>query len=78
MHKPLSDSGIYIKKLEESLMCCFEQWKEVTVVLYSYLGKSESGKVKDFDLIDCFCRDVKNRLTELRRRGVYHELWRFG
>ncbi|MHC4116705.1 MAG: hypothetical protein ACYSWO_04275 [Planctomycetota bacterium] len=73
-----SDCGIYIKKLEETLFSCFEQWKEVVAVLNRYPGKSESVQARDFDLIDCFCCDIKDRLTESRRRGSHPGLWRFG
>lgn len=78
MHKPPSDSGIYIKKLEDTLLSCFEQWREVTAALVRYLGKSEWAKVRDSDCIDWFCSDMKARLTELRKRGDHPGLWRFG
>ena len=73
-----SDCGIHIEKLEEALLGCFEQWKEITAALNRYLGKKKSDKVKDFDLIDCFCSDMKDRLTEIRRGGGHSKLWRFG
>ena len=73
-----SDCGIYIKELEETLLSCFEQWKEVAAALDRYPGENESAQVRDFDLIDCFCCDMKDRLTELRRRGRHPGLWRFG
>jgi hypothetical protein len=73
-----SDFGVHIKKLEETLLSCFEQWREVSAALDRYLGESESAKVKDFDLIDCFCCDMKDRLRELGRRGGHPGLWRFG
>ncbi|MCP4610971.1 MAG: hypothetical protein GY845_19870 [Planctomycetes bacterium] len=77
MHKPLSDSGIYIKKLEETLLSIFEQWREVTAALYRYLGKSECNKVRDLDCIDWFCSDMKARLKEIKKRGGHPGLWRF-
>ena len=46
MHERPSDCVIYVKKLEETLLSCFEQWREVTAALYKYLGKSERGKVR--------------------------------
>jgi hypothetical protein len=73
-----SDFDVHIKKLEETLLSCFEQWKEIAAALDRYLGKSESAQARDFDLIDCFCCDMKDRLTELRRRGGHPGLWRFG
>jgi hypothetical protein len=73
-----SDCGIYMENLEETLLSCFEQWKEVAAVLNRHSGKSESAQVRDFDLIDCFCSDVKNRLTEIRKQSEHRELWRFG
>jgi hypothetical protein len=74
-----SDCGVHIKNLEETLLSCFEQWKEVAAALNRYLGKSgQCDEVKVFDCIDCFCFDMKNRLTELRRRGSHPGLWRFG
>jgi len=78
MHKRPSDFGIYIKRLEEILLSCFEQWKEVTAALGTYLGKSDCDKGRDLDCIDCFCYDMKDRLTELRRRGGHTGSWRFG
>ena len=78
MHERLSDCGIYIKELEETLLNCFEQWREVTAALNRYLGKSECGKVRVSDCIDCFCSDMKDRLTELRKHGEHPGLWRFG
>ncbi len=68
-NNPPSDSGIYIKKLEETLISCFGQWKETTAALYGYLGKDACEKVKDLDCIEWFCSDMKARLTELRKRG---------
>jgi hypothetical protein len=73
-----SDFGVHINKLEETLLGCFEQWKEVVAALNRYFEKSESVQAMDFDLIDCFCCDMKDRLTELRRRGSHPGLWRFG
>ena len=73
-----SDWGIHIEKLEKSLVRCFEQWKEVTEALNGYLGKSKYGKLSDFDLIDCLCTDMKDRLTEIRKQNGHFELWRFG
>ena len=73
-----SDCGIYIKKLEQTRLSCFEQWKEVTATVNSYLGKRDCGDAGNFDCIDCFCFDMKDRLTELRRRGGHPGLWRFG
>ena len=73
-----SDFGVHIKKLEETLLSCFEQWKEVAGALDRHLGETESAKVKDFDLIDCFCCDMKDRLRELRQRGGRPGLGRFG
>ena len=73
-----SDCGIHIEKLEEALMNCFQQWIEVAAVLYGYLGNGKSGEVSDFDLIDCFCGDLKNRLTEIKKQSEHPELWRFG
>ena len=73
-----SDFGVHIKKLEETLLSCFEQWREVAGALNRYPGKSGPARLRDFDLIDCFCCDMKDRLRELRRRGGYPGLWRFG
>ena len=78
MHERPSDCSIYIKELEETLLNCFEQWREVTAALYKYPGKSECGTVRVFDCIDCFCCDMKDRLTGVRRRGGHPGLWRFG
>jgi hypothetical protein len=73
-----SDYGISIKKLEETLLDCFEQWKEAVAAINDYIGKGESGKLNDFDPIDCFCCDMRDRLIEIRTRGRYPGLWRFG
>ena len=73
-----SDWGIHIDKLEESLLSCFQQWKEVAEELNRYPGNGTSGEVSDFDLIDCFCSDMKDRLTEIRKQNGHPELWRFG
>jgi len=78
MSEPPSDFGVHIKKLEEILLSCFEQWKEIVTALNRYPGKNESAKMRDFELIDCFCYDMKDRLRELRRRGGHPGLWRFG
>ena len=78
MDKLPSDSGIYIKKLEETLLSCFEQWREVTAALVGSPGKREWDKVRDLDCIDWFCSDMKARLTELKKRGGHPGLWRFG
>ena len=69
MDKLPPDSGIYIKELEETLLSCFEQWRDVTATLYRYLGKGECKRVKDLDCIEWFCSDMKARLAELRKRG---------
>ena len=69
-----SDSEIYIKKLEETLMSCFGQWKETTAALYRYLGKDACQKVKHLDCIEWFCCAMESRLTELRKQGKYLEL----
>jgi len=73
-----SDRGIHIEKLEESLLSCFQQWNEVAAALNRYLGKGKYGKLGDVDLIDCFCSDMKDRLTEIRKQNGHPELWRFG
>jgi len=73
-----SDRGIHIEKLEESLVSCFQQWNELTTALNGYLGNGKSGEMRDFDLIDCFCSDMKDRLTEIRKQKGHPELWRFG
>ena len=73
-----SDRGIHIEKLEESLLSCFQQWKEVAAALNGYPGKGKSDKLSDVDLIDYFCSDMKDRLTEIRKRGEQPERWRFG
>ena len=73
-----SDSGVYIKELEEALLSCFKQWKDMTTSLYKYLGQHEYERVKDLDCIEWFCCDMKSRLTELRKQGRHPELWRFG
>jgi len=78
MDKPPSDPGIYIKELEETLLSCFEQWRQFTTALYKYLGKRESEKVKDVDCIEWFCSDMRAKLTMLKKQGRYPELWRFG
>ena len=44
-----SDFNVHIKKLEETLLSCFEQWKEVTAALNRCLEKSESAKMGDFN-----------------------------
>ena len=72
-----SDWGIHIAKLEKALLSCFQQWKEVAEELNGYLEKSKSDKMRDFDLIDCFCSDMKDRLTEIRQQNEHPELWRF-
>ena len=77
-NNPPSDSGVYIKKLEETLLGCFEQWREFTAALYKYLGKRECEKTKDVDCIEWFCSDMKSRLTELKKQGRPPGLWRFG
>lgn len=73
-NNPPSDSGIYIKELEENLLSCFMQWKEMTAALYNYLGKDACEKVKDLDTIEWFCCAMKSRLTELKRQGKYPEI----
>ena len=73
-----SDFGVHINKLEETLLGCFEQWKEVAAALNRYLGKSERDKVRDLDCIDWFCSDMKARLKEIKKRGGHPGLWRFG
>jgi len=78
MGKQPSDSGIYIKELEETLLSCFKQWRELTAALYSCLGKGEYERVKDLECIEWFCCDMKARLTELKKNGRHSELWRFG
>jgi hypothetical protein len=78
MDKPPSDSGIYIKELEDTLLGCFKQWREFTTALYKYLGKGEYERVKDLDCIEWFCSDMKARLTELKKNGRHPGLWRFG
>ena len=70
-NNPPSDSGIYIKKLEETLLSCFGQWKETTTALYRYLGRDACQRVKDLDCIEWFCCAMKFRLTELKRQGKY-------
>jgi hypothetical protein len=77
MDKLPSDSGIYIKELEETLLSCFEQWRELTTVLYKYLGKDEYERVKDLDCIEWFCSNMKARLTELKKKSPHPEIWRF-
>ena len=69
-----SDSRVYIKELEETLMSCFNQWKKMTAMLYNYLGKEQSQRVKGLDCIEWFCASTKARLEELRREGKYPEL----
>lgn len=78
MDKPPSDSGIYIKKLEGTLLDCFEQWQEFTAALYKYLGERECEKVMDVDCIEWFCSDMRAKLTRLKKQGRHPELWRFG
>lgn len=78
MDKLPSDSGIYIKELEETLLGCFKQWRELTAALYEYLDKREYERVKDLDCIEWFCSDIKARLTELRKNGRHPGLWRLG
>ena len=73
-----SDSGIYIKNLEEALLSCFEQWKDMTAALYKYLGQHEYERVKDLDCIEWFCCSMKNRLIELKKKSRHPELWRLG
>ena len=68
---------IYIKELEETLLSCFEQWRELTAVLYRYLGEDKYKKGKDLDCIEWFCSDMKARLTELKKNGRHPGLWRF-
>jgi len=75
---PPSDSGVYIKELEETLLSCFGQWKETTTALYRYLGRDAYQRVKDADCIEWFCSDMKSRLTELKKQGRPPGLWRFG
>ena len=71
------DSGIYVKKLEEDLLSCFEQWKDMTAALYKYLGPQEYERVRVLDSIEWFCCNMKNRLTELKKKSRHPELWRF-
>ena len=73
-NNPPSDSEIYIKELEETLISCFGQWKKTTAALYRYLGKDACEKVEDLDCIEWFCCAMKYRLTELRKQGKYLEL----
>jgi len=77
-NNPPSDSGIYIKRLEETLLSCFGQWRQLTAALYKYLGERDCEKVKDVDCIEWFCSDMKSRLTELKKQGRHPGLWRFG
>ena len=72
--KPPTDYNIYIKKLEETLMSCFNQWREMTAATYRYLGKEQSRRVKRLDCIEWFCASTKARLEELRRDERYPEL----
>ena len=71
------DSGIYVKKLEEDLLSCFEQWKDMTAALYKYLGPQEYERVRVLDSIEWFCCNMKNRLTKLKKKSRHPELWRF-
>ena len=73
-HKPPTDCNIYIKELEETLMSCFNQWREMTAMTYRYLGKGQSLRVKGLDSIEWFCASTKARLKELRRDQKYPEL----
>ena len=72
--KPPTDCGVYIKELQESLMSCFNQWREMTVATYRYLGTEQSQRVKGLDCIEWFCASMKARLEELRREEKFPEL----
>ena len=76
-NKSPSDSGVYVKELEETLLSCFKQWKDMTAALYKYLGKDEYERVKDLDSIEWFCSNMKARLTELKKNSRHPEFWRF-
>ncbi|MDD5134567.1 MAG: hypothetical protein PHP01_04050 [Phycisphaerae bacterium] len=73
-HNPPTDCNIYIRELEESLMSCFNQWREMTAAIYRYLGTEQSRRVKDLDYIEWFCASARARLEELRRQDKYPEL----
>jgi len=73
--KPPQDSGIYVKELEETLLNCFGQWKEITAALYRYLGRDACERVKDLDCIEWFCCAIKAMLTELKRQEKYPEVF---
>ena len=78
MGKQPSDSGIYIKELEDTLLSCFKQWRQLTAALYRHLDKDEYQRVKDSECIEWFCCDMNARLAELKKQGRHPELWRFG
>ena len=69
-----TDCNIYIKELQETLMSCFNQWREMTAATYRYLGTEQSQRVKGLDCIEWFCASMKARLEELRREEKYPEL----
>jgi hypothetical protein len=69
-----TDCNIYVKELEETLMNCFNQWREMTAATYRYLGTEQSLRVKGLDCIEWFCASMKARLEELRRQQRYPEL----
>ena len=75
MCKPPTDSWIYVRELEETILSCFGQWKEITTALYRYLGKDACARVKDLDCIEWFCCAMNARLTELKRQGKYPEVF---
>ena len=72
--KPPTDCSVYIKELEETLISCFNQWREMTAAIYRYLGTEQSQRVKGLDCIEWFCASMKARLEELRREEKYPEL----
>lgn len=72
--RPPTDCNVYIKELEETLMSCFNQWREMTAATYRYLGKEQSRRVKGLDCVEWFCASTKARLEELRRAEKYPEL----
>jgi hypothetical protein len=73
-HRPPTDCNVYIKELEESLMSCFKQWREMTAAIYRHLGTGQSRKVEGLDCIEWFCASMQARLEELRRQDKYPEL----
>jgi len=73
-HNPPTDCNIYIREIEESLMGCFNQWREMTAAIYRYLGTEQSQRVRNLDCIEWFCASARARLEELRRQDKYPEL----